>query len=236
MRRQALTMTWTPGVEPEEARVMIMTVHKVMRQLRQSVGPEGQFDPFPTVRVFGAWMIPAVPQGAAYWGIEWYVQQSLDPSETYLLGSRYLSTISMEPWQIQDPHFDMSMTDIALIDDSNDTEPEVLGVSRPGMASVMSMNLLREITDARDRRVAVRQMVAHYFGRMTGVPRLRGRSDVVTFDNILLCTNVCAMRPLLGADEALAFGLQQRDAKVVFCEACQLDLISLLAGFHYGLN
>ena len=236
MRRQALSMTWTPGVKPEEAQVMIMTIHELMAALRDSVGSGGQFDPFPTVRVFGAWMIPAVPQGSAYWGIEWYVQQSLDPTREYLMGSRYLSTIKMEPWQNQDPHFDIAMTELALVDDDTEEEPEVLGVSAPGIASVVSMHMLREIDNVRERWMALRQVVAHYFGQMTGIPLERGRLDVITVNNNLMCTNVCAMRPIFSADEALTYARQQKEQKVVFCEPCRLDLVALLTSFHFGLN
>jgi len=236
MRRQALSITWTPGIKPEEAQAMISTVQETLGLLRRSLGPPGQFDPLPSVRVFGAWMIPAVPQGSAYWGIEWYVQQSLNVTRQFLIGSRYLSVISMEPWQNQDPHFDLALTDLSLIDDSLDDEPEVLGVAKAGMASVVSTHLLLRIREPHKRLPALRHAVAHYFGRMAGVPRRRGRSDVVTYNDKLLCTNTCAMRPLSSAEEAVIYAQQQSRAGVLFCEPCQLDLIALLTGFHYGLN
>jgi hypothetical protein len=215
---------------------MVVAIHDTLGLLRQSLGPPGQFDPLPAVRVYGAWMIPAVPRGSAYWGVEWYVQQSLNPTAEFLVGSRYLSVIGMEPWQIQDPHFDMMLTDLALVDDSGEREPRVLGVARQGMASLVSLHLLHQISDRHKRLPALRYTVAHYFGRMAGVPRQRGRSDMVTVHDALLCSNMCAMRPLTSAEEALVYSQEQHKAGVMFCEPCQLDLIALLAGFHYGLN
>jgi hypothetical protein len=223
-------------VEPEEAQVMVTTIQETFAKLRGTLGPPGQFDPLPAVRVFGAWMIPAVPNGAAYWGIEWYVEQSLNPTNEFLLGSRYLSTISMEPWQTQDPHFDMSLTDMMLVDDSLEAEPEVLGVAKSGLASVVSAHMLNRIENDNERRLALRHTVAHFLGRMAGIPLRRGRADVVTQHDTLLCTNTCAMRPTHSAEEALGFALEERAAKSNYCEPCQLDLVTLLTGFHYGLN
>lgn len=236
MRRQALSVTWTPGVAPEEAQIMITTIQDTMALLRRSLGPPGQFDPLPALRVFGAWMIPAVPHGAAYWGIEWYVQQSLDAARESLVGSRYLTAISMEPWQHQDPHFDIALTDMPLVDDSLEGQPAVLGVSRSGLAAVVSAHLLGQFEKSQERRLALRHTVAHYFGRMAGIPSQRGRSDVVTHHDSLLCANTCAMRPTHSADEALEMGQEESKAKVIYCEPCRLDLLTLLTGFHYGLN
>jgi hypothetical protein len=112
----------------------------------------------------------------------------------------------------------------------------VFGVVTPGMASVVSSHLLGEIDNARRRRLALGHAVAHFFGRMSAIPRHRGRSDVVTHDGALLCTNNCAMRPLPATDTLLAYALQEREAGSMFCEPCQLDLLAQLTGFHYGLN
>lgn len=237
MRRQALSLTWTPGVRPEEAQVMVRTVQDVLDLLRSSLGRPGQFDPLPHVRVFGAWMIPSVPQGAAYWGIEWYVRNSLNPTQEFLIGSRYLSVISMEPWQYQDPHFDMALTDMPLVDNTISQEPFVLGVVRPGLATVVSAHLLKKSLESRsDRVLALQHMVAHFFGRMADVPSQRGRSDVIVHEDTLYCKNTCVMRLAESAEQALEQARQERAAEATFCEPCQLDLITALTGFHYGLN
>jgi hypothetical protein len=231
-------MAWTPDVEPTEAQVFVHTVSDIMTTLRRLLGHADQFDPLPMVRVFGAWVIPSVPQGAAYWGVQWYVQHSLDQTRKRLLGSRYLQAIQLEPWQHSDPHFDLALTDLALLDDTmGDEGREVLGVSQAGMAAVISSHLVHAIANLDLRSMALRHAVAHYFGRMTGAPRLE-RKQAVRWqaDGGLYCTNPCAMRYIPSADQVLIYALEQHARGELYCEVCQRDMVALLVGFHYGLN
>jgi hypothetical protein len=231
-------MAWTPDVEPTEAQVFVHAVSDILTALRRLLGHADQFDPLPMVRVFGAWVIPSVPQGAAYWGVQWYVQHSLDQTHKRLLGSRYLQAIQLEPWQHSDPHFDLALTDLALLDDTmGDEGREVLGVSQAGLAAVISSHLVRTIANLGLRRMALRHAVAHYFGRMIGAPRLE-REQAVRWhaDGGLYCTNPCAMRYIPSADRALLYALEQNTLGELYCETCQRDMVALLVGFHYGPN
>lgn len=232
-------MTWTSGVETEDAQVMIRTVEDIYRMLRQRISLAEQFNPLPLVRVFGAWVLSNAPEDTAYWSIEWYVQRSLDTDseQAQLLGSRYLSAVSLEPWQHNEPHFDLTLTNLPLIDDLRlGGAQEALGVSTPGMVSLVSSNLLQQFDDNDMRKMALRHVVAHYFGRMANIPIDSRQGDVEEREGAFYCRGICAMRHTSSAEQALAYSLEESNEGVIYCKACQRDLIALLASFHFGIN
>src|SRR5690242_18707666 len=129
MQRSFISMTWTPGVDPEDAQVFIRTIEDIYTLLRPHLGSPGQFDPLPVVRIFGAWAIPNVPAGSAYGSVEWYIKHSMDDSQEKVLASRYLETVILEPWQSSSPHFDLALTELPLTDDLDKAKdlPDALG-------------------------------------------------------------------------------------------------------------
>lgn len=216
---------------------MVRAIEDIYSALQRHFGPSDQFNPLPLVRVFGAWMLPNAPRGSVYWSIEWYIQRSLDPAGQHLLGSRYLSAVSMEPWQHSEPHFDLTLTDLPLVDDLGPEEKEeTLGVSLPGVVSLISSHPLHTIDNPGLRKMALKHIVAHYFGRMADIPRFGRHSNVEEHDDILYCRGVCAMRYIPSAEQALAYALEQSSEGQLFCPACRRDLIAQLAGFHFGVN
>ena len=50
MRRQALSITWTPGVKPEEAQAMITTVQETMDLLRRSLQKKSDEALYPVLK------------------------------------------------------------------------------------------------------------------------------------------------------------------------------------------
>jgi hypothetical protein len=239
MRRTALSMTWTPEVETEEAQVMIRTVEDIYGALRQRIGLIEQFNPLPLVRIFGAWMLSNTPKGAAYWGIEWYVKHSLDAGAdtVRLLGSRYLSIVSIEPWQHSEPHFDLTLTNLPLIDDLGpEAAEEALGVSIPGAISLVSSHLLQRIDNPGLRKMALRHVIAHYFGKMANIPNAARQGDIEEHGGEAYCRGICAMRHTPSEEQALAHSMQESNEGVLFCSACQRDLLALLTSFHFGIN
>ncbi len=232
-------MTWTPGVETDEAQVMVRTVEDIYGALRRHIGLADQFNPLPLVRIFGAWTLSNAPKGAAYWGIEWYVERSLDAGADHerMLGSRYLSTVSTEPWQHTEPHFDLTLTNLPLIDDLGpEAAREALGVSIPGVVSLVSSHLLQGIDNPGLRKTALRHVVAHYFGRMANIPGFARQSDVEEHGGSRYCQRICAMRHTPSEDQALAHSLEESTEGVLYCPACQRDLMALLTSFHFGIN
>jgi len=232
-------MTWTPNVEPEEAQVMIRTVEDIYGMLRRRIRWANQFNPLPIVRVYGAWMLSNTPQGAAYWSIEWYVKHSLDAESDHerLLGSQYLSAVSTEPWQHSEPHFDLTLTNLPVIDDLGpEAACEALGVSIPGTVSLISSYLLHKIENLDLRKTALRHVVAHYFGRMANIPTFSRQGDVEEHGDVRYCRGICAMRHTTSESQALAYSLEETTEGVLFCSACQRDLIALMTSLHFGIN
>ena len=238
MRRSFISVTWTPGVSEEDAQTLIRTLEDVYSLLRRQLGRPGQFDPLPNVQVFGAWTLPDIPADAAYANVEWYVSRCTDDNRERILASRYLEAVYLEPWQGTHPHFDLAVTDLPIVGDlsEDDPSPEVLGVNRPGLLSLISSNPFASIDNPDLRSLAMRHTFAHYFGLLFAVP-LTARTDNVTEHlGNLYCTATCAMRFTDTPTLALSFGRQQMAGGVIYCDACQRDLISQITGYYYGLN
>lgn len=234
-------MTWTPGVTDDDAQVMIRAVEDIYALVRKQYGKPGQFDPLPTVRIFGSWAIPNLPSDAPYANVMWYVERSLDPSIGQIVGSRYLETVVLEPWQATNPHFDLAMTEMGLLDDvparkgGAAPRPAALGVTCPGILSLVSTLPFEEISSPELRKLALRHMVAHYFGMLMGIPR-HTRSDTLITRGHTYCANTCAMVFTDTPTLALSFAQQEMATGMLYCEHCQRDLAAQIAGFHYGMN
>jgi hypothetical protein len=231
-------MTWTPGVEIEDAQTMVSTVEDVYGVLRRHFGRPGQFDPLPIVRVFGSWTIPACPPHAAYCSMEWFLSHSLDESGERVSAARYLENVRLEPWQANNPHLDLCMTEQAVVDDRvpADSAVEVIGFSQRALVSLISLHPLKNITDTDLRKLAIRHLVAHYFGLLFDVPYVTRKEWIVEQGGDRFCAGECAMRYTESPSMALAYAQQQAASNQIFCEVCQRDLLSQVVGFHYGLN
>jgi hypothetical protein len=238
MRRSFLSVSWTPGVDADSTQIFLQTIEDTFTLLRRHFGRSGQFDPTPVVRLFGAWIIPTAPQGAAYSNVNWYVEHCLDESGRRILASRYLETILLEPWQSNSPHLDLTLTELPIVDDVSGPHPlmDVLGFARPGLLSLVSTYPFLSIEDRHLRRVAMWQTFAHFLGRLFDVPRVSRREGVLEHQGGLYCTNTCAMRFIDTPTLALSFGQQEVSGGVMYCEACQHDLAAQITGFHYGMN
>ena len=238
MQRSFISMTWTPGVDPEDTHVFIRTIEDIYTLLRPHLGSPGQFDPLPVVRIFGAWAINNVPPGSAYASVEWYIQHSMDDRRERVLASRYLETVMLEPWQSSSPHFDLALTELPLTDDLPGASPaaDALGMNRPGLISLVSSHPFQTIESPDLRRLALRHTFAHYFGRLLDAPRLSRSGDVLMHDKLMYCSNTCALRYTDTPTLALSFARQEQDDGALFCESCQKDIVAQIAGFHYGLN
>lgn len=250
MHRSFISMTWTPGVEEEDARVMIRAVEDIYQLLRGQFGEPGRFDPLPMVRIFGAWIIPDLPSNSAYSNVAWYVDRSLDDTRSRIQGSRFMETVKLEPWQSTSPHFDLAMTDLKLLDDMTPRDGlsplanigaqissgSALQVAQPGLFTLVSTYPFYSIESVELRHLAIRHTVAHAFGRLMGIPR-RTR-DEATMEHLggCYCTNTCAMRYTDTTTLALSFAQQEMAIGELYCVLCQRDLASQITGFYYGMN
>jgi hypothetical protein len=238
MHRTFISMTWTPGVDAEDAQVLLHTVEDIYAVLRPRFGVPDQFDPLPVVRIFGAWTLPSIPEDAAYASVDWYVGRSMDDACQSILASRYLEAIILEPWQATNPHFDLALTDLPITNDLLSQPPvsQALGMSQPGLLSLISSQPFGSIEDISLRQLALRHTYAHYFGRLLDVPRARHRNDIMEHLGGLYCTNNCALRFTDTPTLALSFAQQELASGLIFCEPCQKDLAAQIAGFHFGAN
>jgi hypothetical protein len=238
MQRSYISVTWTPGVDPEDAQVFIRTIEDIYTLLKPHLGTPGQFDPLPIVRIFGAWSIASIPRDAAYSNIDWYIQRSLDDAHRSILASRYLETVILEPWQSTSPHFDLALTDLPLTDDlpGSPVVVEALGMNRPGLISLISCHPFLSIDSPDLRRLALRHTCAHFFGRLLDAPRPGRKTARLEHEGRTYCANTCAMRFTDTPTLALSFARQEMEGGSLLCELCQKDLVAQITGFHYGLN
>ncbi len=238
MRRSFISVSWTPGVDVDDAGLLIRTIEDIYDLLRPHFGRPGQFDPMPTVRVFGDWMIPAMPPQSAYSSMDWYMRRSLDDSQAFILASRYLRMVSLEPWQASYPHLDLCLTNWPVRNDlpEQDRAHEAMGFSRRGLVSLVSTHRLEGIGSPTLRRLALRHLFAHYIGQMFDVPDPARAEHIVEVAGDVYCDSTCALRFTPSPEDALKFGQQQAGRGLVFCKRCQRDLVARLTGYHYGLN
>ncbi|NLH08247.1 MAG: hypothetical protein GX484_11655 [Chloroflexi bacterium] len=238
MRRSFVSVTWTPDVDPAAAELLIPVVEDVYDLLRPHFGKPGQFDPLPQVRVFGAWELTGVPEKAAYRDMLWFARHSLDDEHRYILASRYIRIVMLEPWQGTHPHLDLALTAMPILDDRPGPSlgKQTLGASRRALVSLISTQRLRQIESPTLRQLAMRHVFQHYMGQMFNAPDpLRGKALTMINDEAY-CTNVCAMRYTPTAKEALAYGQEQASQAIIYCDDCQRDLVARITGFHYGVN
>lgn len=238
MRRSYLSMTWTADTRAADAHALIKVVEQAFDTMRSDLGPVGQFDPLPVMRLFGAWTIPDAPPNAPYRSINWFTARCLDDSGEAIRADRYLRTVALEPWQSTQPHFDLCLTSLPLSagpGGSDDGAP-LLGVSRRGMATLISTHPLAEIEDEASRKAARLHVYAHFLGQLFDVPDARRGDGIIEHDGMVYCTESCALRHTVTVQQALAYGREESQRTSPYCAACRRDLTASLVGYHYGLN
>jgi hypothetical protein len=238
MHRSFISMAWTPEVDAADARLLIHTIEELYELLRPRLGRPGQFDPLPTVRIFGAWSIPGAPDLQAYTSIEWYISHSMDDAGQSILASRYLQTVNLEPWQASHPHFDLCLTNLAVQDDLAGLRSNLptLGFNRRGLVSLISTRRFDELRNLPLRRMALQHVFTHYLGLLFDIPAYSRAADVTPYHTGLYCANDCVMRPVESPQAALELAQTQAAQGTTFCEPCLTDLVAQITGYHYSLN
>jgi hypothetical protein len=238
MRRSFISMTWTPDVPADDARLLIRRIEDIYNLLRPHLGKEGQFDPLPAVRVFGAWELSDAPEASAYRGIDWILHHASGSDDPRISAARYQHLIEMEPWQATQPHFDLCLTDLPLDEDRPGCSPgqDVIGFSRRGLVSLMSTYPFRLIRMDALRTLGLQHLYAHYLGLMFDAPRPDRTGDIEQVDGDVYCTNLCAMRHTPTPARAIAFGQEQAGTGAIYCPACQQNIVACITSYHYGVN
>jgi predicted Zn-dependent protease len=229
-------MMWSEEVRDIEAAVAVQIVQELITGLYRRHWPLGLILPPVDLRAFGTWVLQGAPEGSPYWGTQWYIEQSYEPSVDKLVGSRFLSLVRAEPWQRADPHYDLAIVaqDLIASDDVLARAPDsyVLGATVPGLAAVISIHRLRRILGIREWQLALRRLVLHYFGHVIGLPAGPYASGGAPYH----CSNVCVMRDARNAGELLSRAEEEEEADVTFCQDCSERLKSTIMGHHFHRN
>ena len=228
-----VSIMWSQGVDASEARVAISAVRELLRLVYTVGGEVGLALPPISIRPFGTWYSPSVPEGSPYWGTTWYVDSSFDALRKQVVGTKFLNLVREEPWQKSSPHWDVALIDQDLVDNDNVARSSsgpgfVLGTSIPELATVLSVYRLRGLIGGDLRELALRRLVLHNFGQILGLPSRSRRDDINLVDGRRFCTNRCVMRCAQTVDQVVRAAEHEKRDSVSLCDECRHDLIELI--------
>ena len=104
------------------------------------------------------------------------------------------------------------------------------------LAAVISVSKLRGISDDDAFRRSLIRLTAHSFGHIFEGPSTdRPKSAVRTFGDIH-CSNTCVMRHAGLVGDLLDLSLDEHEAKVLFCEECEQDILEHSIKNHFSLS
>lgn len=227
-----ISVMWSEGVSEHESDVLVNAIDRLLKWLYLR-HPSALAQPPIQARVFGNWVIPGLLPDRPYWGTQWYIDSSFNAELGCVIAPTFLELVRQEPWQKGDPHFDLALLDQDLTDFPvalARLRPDhyTLGSSLPGLAAVMSVHRLRQLTDELARDRALRRLVHHHLGHVFGVPSLVRGEEVARLGLEMHCTNRCAMRHASTEEEWAALGLEEEKAGWPFCERCTTELHSVV--------
>ncbi len=238
---KAISFQWTPGVEAWEAETIVSTIAHV-QEIAVVLGLRAGFSVERSrLRPFGTWMIPQAPKDSPYWSSQWYVSQSLSEDESHVVGPRFLRVMEHEPWQQVGPHYDVAILEQDLRDEPQhniapQSDPHVFVSFRANLGCVVSLHRLRAIADPALRRVALRRLALHGFGRVLELPSPARTTNVDAVRGSLACQNLCAMRFAANAAQWLDLGREEHDRRAVYCRECTEDLLRHVVQNHFHPN
>ncbi|GAB4562054.1 MAG: hypothetical protein Kow0047_09880 [Anaerolineae bacterium] len=241
LRMKPISIMWSAGVTEEEARLAIKTIQEQVEALfsgnEKPRRPRNIVPVLPVVRPLGTWYIPDLPQGAPYWGTQWYIERTLHPELGRIRGPEFLRLVQLEPWQNHAPHFDMALVEYEVMEDPDDSPHlTTLGMTLPGTATVVSVAPLRLIHDPLDRERALRRLIIHQLGHLARVPRPGRTKNVTLATGEPHCTALCAMRDARNVFELVRYAKEEAEAGVTLCPDCENDLRVQLISAQFSLN
>ena len=228
-----VSVMWTQGVDPAEAQRVVSTVRELL-QLVYSIGNQvGLALPTMTIRPFGTWYIPTVPEGTPYWGTRWYVDSSFDSSRQQVIGERFLELVRDEPWQKSNPHWDVAIIDRDLVDRvrapvDETRQPFALATTVPELGTVLSVHRLRGLVRPEHRQLALRRLVLNHFGQVLGLPSRSRRSGIEVVDSHRFCANQCILRPVTSVEHLVRVAERERGDSVSLCAQCRRDVVEMI--------
>lgn len=223
---RSFSLTWTSEVDDNEAVVFVSTVHEALKIAWQQLPSRGNLVIPPQIRPFGDWLLQGVAPDADYASFRWYQEQAADYELGGVDAQRFLYLVRHEPWQIETPHYDLSLLHQPLLSPGGEA---ILGHASRGMAAVLTMDPLRALTDSWRRLTLLRRLAAHFVGQVLAVPIYEAHRGAH-------CTNLCAMRPARTLPMLIAYTEQETRDEVLFCTQCKQELSQRLADVHFGVN
>lgn len=220
------SLTWSSEVDQEEAVVMVTTVHEAVKAAWEGLPGLDLFVPEPEIRPFGDWYLQGMPDEEDYATFAWYQEQAADPETGEVRAATFLELVLNEPWQLEMPHYDLSLLHQRLIDDEGNP---LLGLAARGRAAVFSTHAVRLLVDKWQRLALLRRLTAHYLGQALAVPIAQERQRAHG-------PQPCAMRPATTLPMLIALNEQERQAQVLYCELCRQEIGRRLVGSHLGHN
>ena len=223
---RSFSLTWTSEIDDNEAIVFVSTVHEALKVAWQQLPSRGNLVTPPQIRPFGDWFLQGVAPEADYSSFRWYQEQAVDPELGGIDAQHLLHLVTHEPWQIETPHYDLSLLHQPLLSAEGEA---VLGDAVRGVAAVLSLHPLRGLADSWRRLMLLRRLTAHYVGEVLAVPLYETRKGAH-------CTSVCAMRPAKTLPMLIAYAEQETRAEVLYCKRCEQELGQRLADVQFGIN
>jgi hypothetical protein len=234
---QNISLLWTENVDELEIRFGLAAVQEIAGDLQLASFYKGLHGAAPTVNVFGNWSIPAMPEGAPYQSLQWYIDQSYDWGHGSIIGSKLLDIVLNEPWQRSNAHYDLLLVGQKLLPThAHAANEQSLALSVPGRATVISTAPLRQIGDNRMRLYTIRRVVGHQLGHLFGIPSATRHDIVTNAEGERHCQQVCAMREANDLDELVDLSAEEVKAKVLLCPECWQDLLTVMADSHFGTS
>ncbi len=232
-----LSVVWTETVDILEVRFGLAAVQEIIGDLQTITFRKGFFYAAPSVNVFGNWIIPSLPEGAPYRSLQWYIDQSYDRARRSVIGSKLLELIVNEPWQKSNAHYDLFLLGQSLVPTAEyPSGQQVLALSMPGRATVISAVPLRQIQDDRLRLFTIRRVVGHQLGHLIGVPSPSRPETILEPSGERHCPNVCVMRDSPELEKLVQMALEELRAHVMLCPACRQDLLDMMMDAYFGRN
>ena len=194
----------------------------------------------PHLRPLGTWHIPSVDRDTPYWSTQYYIEQSLDEISGIIDGRRFIEIIRREPWQQMGAHYDLAIVHYELSDDpvrmADDEDPFALSATEPNLASVISVNRVRQIGRSADRKLALARLAMHSLGHVfEAVPEGRDNSELTWGD--WHCRNEgCVMRHAATVETLLDLAHAEDEYDHSYCEDCSDAIFEHLLANHFIPN
>ncbi|OGO05389.1 MAG: hypothetical protein A2Y73_05510 [Chloroflexi bacterium RBG_13_56_8] len=229
---KSISVTWSEGVNEQEWKILANVIDQTLKWLYLH-HPLALMDPPLQTRIFGNWIIPILAPDRPYWGTQWYIDTSYNDELQRVIAPTFLELVRREPWQQQNPHFDLALLDQDLTDfpvPLAKLRPDhyCLGTSLPGTTAVMSVHQIRTLPDEHIRELALARLVRHHLGHVLGIPQFTRKEGTTRLGLEMHCTETCAMRHVATVEQLAELAREEAEMNWPFCEHCTQELLSIV--------